>query len=538
MRPLSLALLVSSVVLPALAWPDPSHLPPPSSCFSAALSSLPSSSSSSSSSSASSCDALSQSDAARTALAARMALCEIRTSLEGGGGGGKVPRECEEWEKGKRGGRVGSCVDGYLREIVTLCSAFRRWADVSLASSLNARTALTFSSFLAELRFYEQARAEKEQEEGEAMKSVREDVEKLLGRLKGVERVVSVERAKAKGEMSVMVDALAGLSEVMGIQLSVLERGMEGVLQKVREEMGGMAEGVRMGLRGAVEEHKTSLLTVSGLVENGLVSSLKQFEARQAALADGLNDLVSTIRTADSSLRAVNSVLLDLEPFSTSLAASLSGSSSAASLLEGQLSTVSRFHLDQAEHLTAVLSNLTALAEQQQQHFTGWRRATGGGYELGWEELGWTVVQAVWGRTTFGGQALNTVAMVLVAYLCYAVGLSNTPIFTILFFLALRFLPLFRSFSIRKPRLDSVRPVLRLLRAFPPSKSRSSPSPFASPSFSPVKPPRAVRFASPLSSSRLSLASTAFDRRAGSMGVGEEVEETVRRFVRAQSAPL
>ncbi|ORY74297.1 hypothetical protein BCR35DRAFT_142258 [Leucosporidium creatinivorum] len=137
---------------------------PPSSnpsCFFLALSALPSSAP---------CEALSRSDSARIEVAASMAICEIKTA---GDGEGKMPRECSDWKKGKS--KVGSCVEalarspqhwssysGYLREVVTLCSSYRRWADLQNARDLHASTATTFAAFVEQLQGFEEARARRE----------------------------------------------------------------------------------------------------------------------------------------------------------------------------------------------------------------------------------------------------------------------------------------------------------------------------------------------------------------------------------------
>ena len=73
-------------------------------------------------------------------MATKMALCEISTI---GNESIKLPKECQDWSLKKRGSLIRGCIEalsrspqhwssysGYLREIVTLCSSYRRWADL------------------------------------------------------------------------------------------------------------------------------------------------------------------------------------------------------------------------------------------------------------------------------------------------------------------------------------------------------------------------------------------------------------------------
>ncbi|GAA6027876.1 hypothetical protein JCM8097_001760 [Rhodosporidiobolus ruineniae] len=312
-------------------------LPSNPSCFYRALSSLPSSTSSSSSSA---CDTLAHSDRLRTELAARMAMCEIGTSE-----GAKMPRECEDWERGTKRGKVASCVEalsrspqhwssysGYLREIVTLCSAFRRWADVELARDLHGSTARTFTAFVDELR----------------------------------------------------------------------DAGLGDLVEKLKQEVEEATSEMRVALRQGVTEHEANLAALAEVAQDRLTSSLDLISARQAALAGGLHDLVSTAHSAEVALRQVNSAVLDLQPATEALSSSLTGSLSTASLLETQLSTVTTANLAQAGHLGAVLANLTLLAEQQHGGLLG---GVSSRYDaaMGWEELVW-LVQVVLGpaRNFFG----------------------------------------------------------------------------------------------------------------------------------------
>lgn len=94
----------ASISLSEASPPTPSN----PSCFYLALSSLPSSSSTGSSNSP--CEILSKSDISRIETAVNMALCEIKTGLNH-----NIPRECQDWQEGKRGGKVKVCVEALAR---------------------------------------------------------------------------------------------------------------------------------------------------------------------------------------------------------------------------------------------------------------------------------------------------------------------------------------------------------------------------------------------------------------------------------------
>ncbi|GAA6027854.1 hypothetical protein JCM8097_001749 [Rhodosporidiobolus ruineniae] len=336
-------------------------LPSNPSCFYRALSSLLSSPSSSSSSA---CDTLAHSDQLRSELAARMALCEIGTSE-----GAKVPRECEDWEKGMKRGKVASCVEalsrspqhwssysGYLREIITLCSAFRRWADVELARDLHGSTAKESAAFVDELREYERKRAAAGATEDAKRARSMEVLTNALSSLTSLASQLSTSSATHSADLDSVTSALRTTTKALEHELAIVGAGLGDLVDKIKEEVEETTREMRFAMRQGVTEH----------------------------------DLVSTAQSAAVALRQVNSALLDLQPATEALSSSLTGSLSTASLLETQLSTVTTANLAQAGHLGAVLANLTLLAEQQHGGLLG---GVSSRYDaaMGWEELVWLV---------------------------------------------------------------------------------------------------------------------------------------------------
>ncbi|GAA6014110.1 hypothetical protein JCM10207_006099 [Rhodosporidiobolus poonsookiae] len=321
-------------------------LPSSSSCFHRALSSLPSSSSSSTSPT-DPCAALTHSDAQRSALSAKMALCEIRTAAASGG---KVPRE------------------------FTVCSAFRRWADLELARDLHSSTSRTFSAFVDELREFEQARATQQAEDALAAQHAKTDLAALLASLSSLSTSLTSTHASHASSLHSYTSELQAVSAVLAQQSHTLERELASVVEKVKREVERAGGELALALRGSVEQHDASLTALSSRLDDRLALSLDAFSDRQAELTRSM-------------------LLLDFQPLSLSLALSLSGSLSSASQLETQLSALSTSHLAQASTLTAALANLTELvAAQQQGLVTGSTSWTGG---LRLEDAVWAA-QALW----------------------------------------------------------------------------------------------------------------------------------------------
>ncbi|GAA5918792.1 hypothetical protein JCM6882_006578 [Rhodosporidiobolus microsporus] len=372
------------------------HLSSNPSCFLRALSFLPSPLSSPSSSSASApsasapCDALSRSDAARVELAARLALCEIRTtgssfSREAGDDadegerraeGAKVPRECEDWEGGKRGSKVGGCVEalsrspqywssysGYLREIgaspsplslslcsnlpsfpsppplrrapaVTLCSTLSRWSDLAHARSLYREAAELVRAWGEEVRGFEAAKGRAEEEREGRSRGAEEDLATALSSLSALHHSFTTTSSSLSSSLDSTASSLALLAVELGTQLERIEMGMKGAVESVRGELEGLVKGAGEELRGSLQAHDASLSAIAASTGDRLASALDLLDAKQAFLVERVIDLSTSVQTVDASLKTVHTVLLDLQPLSESLSLSLTGSLSAASLLE------------------------------------------------------------------------------------------------------------------------------------------------------------------------------------------------------------
>ncbi|BGP14783.1 hypothetical protein JCM10213v2_002738 [Rhodosporidiobolus nylandii] len=359
-----------------------------------------------------------------------MAMCEIRTAE-----GGKVPRECEDWEKGKRGEAAGciealsrspqywSSYSGYLREIVSTCSAFRRWADVEFAKDLNEGTARRMSAFVEELRDFEWAREGREVDKVAAGRKVQQDLDALLASLTSLSSSLAVTSASQASDLGTVVNSFEHNSAALANQLSGLDGAVKELVEKVGKEMAMVNAEVKVALMHSVVEHDSRLTSIATDVDDQLAASLDVFAARQAQLVTGLDDLALTAQTADASLRMLNSGILGLQTLSETLASALSGSVSSAALLERQLASLHADSLGQAHQLAAVLANLSSLAEQQQAGFLERRSDWTDG--LGWEEVMW-LVQVLWGPTLrfFSRHPVSIVAM-WTLYFGVAYGRSN-----------------------------------------------------------------------------------------------------------------
>ncbi|GAA5967466.1 hypothetical protein JCM11641_000555 [Rhodosporidiobolus odoratus] len=371
-------------------------MPSDPSCFTLALSSLPSSSSSSSA-----CESLSHSDPLRSDVAARMAMCEIETAE-----GGKVPRECKDWQDGRRKSSVGGCVEalarspqywssysGYLREIVSFCSAFRRWSDLELAQEVNGESARTLKVFVEELREYERQRAGREARHDAAVQSTQKNVESLFSSLSDVSSFLSAASASHVSAFGEAISSLDRTSRAMLAQLDRLEVGVGYMAQTLQKEMAGTSQELRDMLREETRSHASDLSVITSTVNGRLLNSLEAFEAKQAFFLNNMGDLALTVKAVGADLQSTNSVMLDLQPLATHLAASLSDSLSSVSLLELQLASTSSANLAEAEKLATVLANLTDLVEQRQGRLAGLQTLSLVG--AGLEETVW-LVQMLW----------------------------------------------------------------------------------------------------------------------------------------------
>ncbi|GAA5890214.1 hypothetical protein JCM5296_002853 [Sporobolomyces johnsonii] len=151
-----------------------------------------------------------------------MALCEISTSE-----GAKLPRECIDWQAKK--GEVGGCVEslsrspqywssysGNLREIVALCSSFRRWADVGELSQHNGGLA----KLVAKLSSLSDQLSAKQQQQSTDLQSAQQALHRSADDLSALRDQLQLALAQLVGahvqSMKVAEDGLrAGLALVV-----------------------------------------------------------------------------------------------------------------------------------------------------------------------------------------------------------------------------------------------------------------------------------------------------------------------------------
>ncbi|GAA5835833.1 hypothetical protein JCM11251_007439 [Rhodosporidiobolus azoricus] len=408
------------------------HLSTNPSCFLRALSSLslsqPPAPSSSCPSSApvEPCDFLSdpdKGDKVRGELAVRMALCEIGTAGAKGEGEKKVPRECEEWEAGWRTGRkkgkVGrsgedralsrspqywSSYSGYLREIVTLCSTLSRWSDLSLARSLHRETSLLMRGWAEEVRAWERERAGRERAEGERRERDGENLDIALASLTALHSSLTATSSALSSTFDESALSLSLASASLVAQLTALEEGMRGVIEKVGTEMNGLVSGMGTGLKSSLQAHDGALSAIAASTSERLASSLDTLEAKEAGLAQQMDGLSMTVQAVGADLQLVNS---------------------------SHISGLHSSSLAEASQLQAVLANLTRLAEEQQvglfERFSAASGRSGwsvGGHTLGLEDVVW-VGQVLWSIARYRVSFASLSAYLLV-YSAASYGFSSS----------------------------------------------------------------------------------------------------------------
>ncbi|GAA6008650.1 hypothetical protein JCM10207_007191 [Rhodosporidiobolus poonsookiae] len=311
-----------------------------------------------------------------------MALCEIRTAAASGG---KVPRE------------------------LTICSVFRRWADLELARDLHSSTSRTFSAFVDELREFEQARGRRQAEDGTAARRTHTDLAALVASLSALSTSLTSTHATHASSLHSSTAELQAVSAALAQQRHILERELASVIEKVKREVERAGGEMALALRGSVEQA----------------------------------DLVWTTQAVDTSLQTVNST---------------------------QLSTLSASHLSQASDLSAALANLTELVAAQQQGLSMGSTSWTGAVRL--EDVVWTA-QALWGpaQALLSSYDVSWMPPTLLALVVLAFpSAAKLPTLFALLALALRLSPLMRLFirlfhHLPKQRLYRRRPRTVVLKS-------------------------------------------------------------------------
>ncbi|GAA5940682.1 hypothetical protein JCM10213_004285 [Rhodosporidiobolus nylandii] len=320
-----------------------------------------------------------------------------------------------------------SSYSGYLREIVSTCSAFRRWADVELAKDLNEGSARRMSAFVEELRESEWAREGREVDKAATGRKIQQDLDALLASLTSLSSLLTATSASHASDLGTVVTSIEHNSAALATQMSGLDGALKELVEKVGKEMAVVGGEVKVALMQTVEEHDSRLTSmIARISDDRFAASLDAFAAKQTQLMQEMHDLALTAQTADASLQILNSGILGLRTLSETLASSLSDSVSSAALFESQLSSLHADNLAQAHQLAAVLANLSSLAEQQQAGFL--ERRTNWTDGSGWEELLW-LVQVFWGPgLRFFGRRLVIIAALLTLYSGVAYGCRNPTI--------------------------------------------------------------------------------------------------------------
>ncbi|KDE07104.1 hypothetical protein MVLG_02674 [Microbotryum lychnidis-dioicae p1A1 Lamole] len=332
------------------------------SCFSQALPS-----------GASSCQSLAGSsphlNELRVKTAIKMALCEIRTSRSTRG-----PKECQPFEAGTDESNAGeepdpsSCVEalsrspqywssysGYLREIVILCSAYRRWEDTETARELHQSTATRLADFVQQLQDLELVKKEGMTTESEQRARAFQDISHHI--TSSLEPLLAAFRTNGAAQL----DSFALLrSELLHLIQSIeplVSRSLEGTLQ----DMSHMLKDVALEHRNQLE--KVSQNTVARTTQELERSLLAVHDAIETSIAD-LNQssgqvvkemlaMSSTVASSGRVLRRIERTILGLSDAAEQLGSSLSTS----------LELASRSQDLQASNLEGLQRDVSVLSE-------------------------------------------------------------------------------------------------------------------------------------------------------------------------------
>ncbi|KAK4702670.1 hypothetical protein P7C70_g3558, partial [Phenoliferia sp. Uapishka_3] len=335
MRSFNLTSLSRTNLSPPASSPSP-DLPTSStsSCFFLSLSAIPSSAP---------CEALSRTDQARIEVAANWAICEIKTA---GTGIGKVPRECDDWQKGGRGG-VAVCVEALarspqhwssysqnLREVVTLCSSYRRWADLGLSSSpseinepnakssnletarsLYASTASTFSSFLDHLKVYESARSTREASDALAHRDMSSNLSSLASSLTALTGGLSADHSRHSRNLELLEKSLAtSISSVESKITSYLESQINTLLSSVSVHQDKTAGELQLVLGASAEEHGRQLALVSREVRDVLGAAMWELRSSVGGLVVQVDLIDEGIRRSGRAMEESSTVNMTASP--------------------------------------------------------------------------------------------------------------------------------------------------------------------------------------------------------------------------------
>ncbi|GAA5946891.1 hypothetical protein JCM3765_002064 [Sporobolomyces pararoseus] len=271
------------------------ELPSSSSCFFLALKQLPTSSP---------CESLAHSDSQRSEIAVRMALCEIGSAQSA-----RTPKECLDWEQ-KRG-QVAFCVEalsrspqywasysGYLREIVTHCSTFRRWADIELARDLHKASTSILHDFVSRLKRYEETRSRRQdaevhrtQDQQAALASLLLKLQSLASNFDQIQQGRELRLTTLQTGLETVSSDLQNLPEVLKVALSQLARRHEDSLREILQRN-------EAALVSTVDLHRDHLRSALEDLNEGIRSTFKDLTEAVASVSSELTVLKQTSQSA------------------------------------------------------------------------------------------------------------------------------------------------------------------------------------------------------------------------------------------------
>ncbi|GAA5822483.1 hypothetical protein JCM5353_000524 [Sporobolomyces roseus] len=336
------------------------EVPTSPSCFFLALSSLPTTSP---------CETLAHSDSQRSEIAVRMALCEIGTAQNG-----RSPRECVEWSKEKES--LGHCIEslsrspqywasysGYLRDIVTHCSTFRRWADIELARELHKSSASTFQDVLFRLRKYEDSRLERQAHEAVVLSDLQKvDLAALSSRLSSsassIQDIYSNQDVSMKGIQTELASLLIDLQTLP----NELQLSLKSIAQDHGNLLAQLATVSRQEAQEVVVEHRTSLNELSRQVDQRLSVSLDQLVQAIESVSDKVINTSDQLTKGLDIAKTAQSAATDLRQAIIDSRTEISIQTAELTSKQADLSDRIDASISRAGELASALRNLTEQA--------------------------------------------------------------------------------------------------------------------------------------------------------------------------------
>ncbi|KAM0788506.1 hypothetical protein ACM66B_001637 [Microbotryomycetes sp. NB124-2] len=284
-----------------------------------------------------------------------MAICEIKTARNGDEH--QVPQECSDWQDGQA--TVGRCVEalsrspqfwssysGYLRQVVTLCSSFRQWADIQTAKDQHANSAHLMRDFIGKLRDFETQRAT---DLNERQVVIKRDLDAMLNLQQALSSVLDALHLQQVTSEEKSTELQDGLRDTFKSLVGMTDR-----LDSQIERHGSVSNNIA----GAVEGLKLSLMKVGQIHEQ----SLRQHSSDLALnIGDAFSGLLARIDSLETSMD-LKRMTLDAD----SLEHSLLASKLFAQDTQDQQFQYTVRHLQQLSHLSLVLNNVTDAAKSLQ----------------------------------------------------------------------------------------------------------------------------------------------------------------------------